>query len=147
MNIRWFASAAILGAAMFGAPSLLQAQNAARSIWDGVYTAAQADRGKAQYLQNCARCHVQSLDGSDEVPPLQGAHFTANWDGQTVADLVHRIYTTMPMDNPGHLSIATATDLVAFLLASNQIPAGSAELTSNPPGQSQIRIDTSKPAK
>ena len=147
MKTSWFAMAAMFGAAMFGAPALLQAQSAARSVWDGVYTAAQADRGKAQYLENCARCHGQSLDGSDEVPPLQGAHFTANWDGQTVSDLVHRIYTTMPMDNPGHLNIATATDLVAFLLASNQMPAGGAELPGDPPGQSQIRINTNKPAK
>ncbi len=125
----------------------LHAQDAARSVWDGVYTAAQAERGKTAYLANCVRCHGSALAGADEIPPLAGSHFMVDWDGQSVADLVHRIHATMPLDNPGSVGVATSTDILAFLLASNQIPAGAAELPSDVPLQSQIRIEAVKPAK
>nr|QQZ51043.1 hypothetical protein JKL49_07660 [Phenylobacterium glaciei] len=33
------------------------AQDATRSVWDGVYTEAQAQRGQAAYAQSCGLCH------------------------------------------------------------------------------------------
>src|ERR1700677_4631375 len=38
----------------------------AASVWDGVYTAEQADRGKALYGKQCASCHGAGLDGSGQ---------------------------------------------------------------------------------
>ena len=36
----------------------------ARTIWDGAYTEAQADRGHTAYMQNCARCHgLEAISG------------------------------------------------------------------------------------
>jgi len=32
-----------------------------RSVWDGVYTEAQAKRGEAIYEQNCVSCHGPAL--------------------------------------------------------------------------------------
>jgi hypothetical protein len=54
--MRWFWISALSLAAMLGASSVLHAQGAgARSIWDGLYTPAQADRGRDVYASQCAR--------------------------------------------------------------------------------------------
>jgi hypothetical protein len=68
-----------------------------------------------------------------------------DFDGQSAGDLVHRIQTTMPMDNPGTLSMATVTDIAAFILQSNGAPAGSTELPSDPSAQSLIQFQAAKP--
>jgi S-disulfanyl-L-cysteine oxidoreductase SoxD len=146
MHMRLLAMAAA-GAVLFGATGMLRAQDDTRSIWSGVYTSDQADRGKAIYLETCAGCHGAGLLGSDEVTPLEGPHFMSDWDTQTVADLVARIHNTMPLDNPGSVSNVNATDLAAFLLQSNDIPAGSVELSENPGFQAQIRISMVNPGE
>jgi hypothetical protein len=69
----------------------------------------------------------------------------ADWETQSVADLVQRIHNTMPMDNPGALSAASCTDVVAYLLSQNQIPAGTTELPNDASMLSQLRIDPNKP--
>ncbi len=136
------AAAACALCAVLGAASALRAQSAPqRSVWGGIYTAVQADRGKTVYDGHCSRCHGDDLGGKDEVPQLSGAHFMADWQGQSVADLVQRIRTTMPLDNPGTLSGLSATDIVAFLMQQNGAPAGSAELPNDSSMQSIIRID------
>jgi quinoprotein glucose dehydrogenase len=129
-------------AALLGTALTVHAQSAAQhSVWDGVYTAAQADRGKAVYESHCSKCHGDDLGGKDEVPELSGAHFMADWQSQSLADLVQRIRSTMPLDNPGTLGGASTTDVVAFLLQQNGAPVGSAELPNDASMQSIIRID------
>jgi cytochrome c len=136
------AAAAVLA---FGVASL-QAQAPGRNVWSGVFTAAQADRGKALFVANCAKCHGDTLQGEDQAPQLAGSSFMSNWNGENVGDLVDRIHSSMPADNPGSLSLASATDLATFILSSNQIPAGANELPHDAQLQSQIRIDAIKPA-
>jgi mono/diheme cytochrome c family protein len=143
MRMRLLAVAAISAAALLGTSTMLQAQGAMRSIWDGVYTSAQADKGKALFGDNCAKCHGGTLDGNDEIPALKGSHFMADWESQTVADLINRVHTTMPMDDPGKLNTESATSVVAYLLQQNQMPAGSTEL--NELTSSHARIDAVKP--
>jgi mono/diheme cytochrome c family protein len=146
MTTRWFAIVAVSAAAVFGVSTLTYAQQAAqRSVWTGVYTQAQADRGKVLFGNNCAKCHGEGLAGMDEIPPLQGPHFMADWETQSIADLVQRIHNTMPLDNPGALSNASSTDVVAYLMLENGIPAGNTELPVDSSMQSQIRIDPNKP--
>jgi quinoprotein glucose dehydrogenase len=133
---------------MLGAAGVLHAQGAPQaSVWDGIYTAAQADRGKAVYSDHCAKCHGDDLGGRDEVPPLTGAHFMADWESQSVADLVQRIRRTMPLDSPGTLGGVSVTDVVAYLLQQNSLPAGSVELPNDASMQSVIRIDAVQPQK
>src|ERR1700676_3706232 len=82
---------------------LLAAQTT-RSVWDGVYTSAQAQRGAALYANNCASCHGTALGGGESAPPLTGGEFSSNWYGLTVGDLFERIRTTMPANRPGRLT-------------------------------------------
>lgn len=136
---------ALASVALIGATGAVIAQSSTRSIWDGAYTAQQAERGKAAYTQNCARCHGSALEGNDEIPALNGSHLMVDFDGQTAGDLVHRIQSTMPMDNPGTLSAAATADIAAFILQSNGLPAGSAELPADPSAQSLVHFDAVKP--
>ena len=146
MTLRPFAIAALAAAAVLGSTAMLAAQQGAmKSVWSGVYTTAQASRGKELFGNNCAKCHGETLAGMDEIPPLHVPHFMADWETQSIADLVQRIHNTMPMDNPGALSSASSTDVVAYLMQQNGIPAGDTDLPVDASMQSQIRIDPTKP--
>ena len=100
------------------------------SVWDGVYTDAQAERGHALYLQSCARCHGARLEGTFEIPPLVG-RFMPYWSGTTLDALFDYISTAMPLDHPGALGGSANADIVAFILKSNDIPSGSKELKAD----------------
>ena len=68
---------AIVTAASALCASAFRAQET-RSIWDGVYTEAQAKRGEAIYFERCVRCHGPALmGGTDGAGPLTGPTFKA----------------------------------------------------------------------
>jgi mono/diheme cytochrome c family protein len=98
-----------------------------RTVADGVYTDAQAARGQATYLAQCAACHGATLGGG-LAPPLAGAAFLRAWDTRSLLELVDKIQKTMPATSPGTLSRAQATDLAAYLLKAGAFRAGPAEL-------------------
>ena len=128
--------------------SALRAQDAPsgpRSVWDGVYTQEQAERGHALYNQHCASCHGDTLAGGDVPPPLAGADFLSNWNGLTVGDLFERIRRSMPQDNPGRLSRQQNADILAYIFSFNKFPAGKTELAHDTELLKQIRIEATKP--
>ena len=111
-----------------------------RSIWAGVYTNGQAQRGRTAYLAKCANCHRDNLAGSPMAPALVGAGFLLMWDGKSVRDFYGRIRTTMPSDLPGSLSREATMDILAYLLQANGLPAGLEELEGSAEALQQIRI-------
>jgi mono/diheme cytochrome c family protein len=111
----------------------------ARTAKDGVFTEAQAKRGEGLYGQQCASCHAADLSGNG-APALVGEDFLDVWDRMSVADLIEKTATSMPSSSPGSLSRGQATDLIAFILRSNDFPAGSADLDSDDPGLDTISI-------
>jgi quinoprotein glucose dehydrogenase len=113
----------------------------ASSLKDGVYTEAQAGRGKEIYRSACTGCHGDTLEGSGQIPPLAGPEFLGNWKGQTLADLFDKMKTTMPADAPGKLSNEQNIDLLAFLLSFNKFPPGSAELKYDRAALERIHIE------
>jgi mono/diheme cytochrome c family protein len=115
------------------------------SVWDGVYSATQAERGKTLYQKNCASCHGAGLDGSGTAPPLAGSDFQSNWNGQTAGDLLEKMQTTMPGDRPGQLKREQNADILAFLFASNGFPAGAQDLSSDAAALQKIRFESAKP--
>ncbi len=125
------------------APGIAVAQKGRISIWDGVYTEAQAERGRALYMQSCSSCHGADLSGSFETPPLVG-RFMPYWSGSTLDVLFDYVSTAMPAHNPGALSAGANTDIVAFMLKSNDIPSGSKELGTG--NLKAINFDPAKPA-
>src|SRR5271169_2026508 len=84
------------------------------SVWDGVYTGEQAERGGVLYSQKCASCHGDHLQGKHpQTPALTGSGFKGNWNGETVDDLFEKIQTAMPADKPGTLSRQQNADALA----------------------------------
>jgi S-disulfanyl-L-cysteine oxidoreductase SoxD len=118
------------------------AAQARTSIWDGVYTDAQAERGHTLYMQSCSRCHGPELWGTYEIPPLVG-RFMPYWSGSTLDALFDYVSTAMPLDHPGALGPSANADIVAFILKSNDIPSGSTELSAD--RVKAINFDSAKP--
>jgi len=109
-------------------------------IWDGVFTTAQAARGKGEFDQTCSRCHNLALIGSERGPAIKGADFLDKYEKGTVADLFIKIRDTMPEGGPGTLNEDTKIDILAYILQQNGYPAGSGELKKDVPQLSDIRI-------
>ena len=114
------------------------------SVLDGVFTDAQAARGKSLFADTCARCHGNSLEGGEEAPALVGSTFVSNWNGSTVGDLVERTRKTMPDGDPGTLTRQQYTDVITFLLSSNRYPSGKTELPVEVEKQKTIKIEAIK---
>jgi mono/diheme cytochrome c family protein len=103
----------------------------ARTVWDGIYTAEQAQRGQALFDTRCGHCHADDLGGG-EGPALVGDGFMRNWFERTVQSLLTHILTTMPSDEPGSLSGDEGAALIGFVLSANGVPAGSDLLEPDP---------------
>jgi mono/diheme cytochrome c family protein len=142
------AIACIVGAAAVGAFSLkLFAQDATSSVWDGVYTQAQADRGRPLYNASCGGCHGDQLSGGETAPPLAGGDFLSNWNSQTVGQLFERTRTGMPPGAPSKVGRDAKVDIIAYILSFNKFPAGDKELARQTEVMNTIRIDAEKPKK
>jgi mono/diheme cytochrome c family protein len=102
-----------------------QAKPAGRTVWDGVYTDAQAERATATFSSTCSRCHTLTADGNR---PLSGDKFWEGFTQKSVADLLGFVSKNMPNGQGGTLPATTYNDLVALILKSNGFPAGNAEL-------------------
>jgi len=105
-----------------------------RTVWDGVYTASQSERGALLYAEQCSRCHGDFLDGDgagERVVAMAGTTFEENWESASLSDLFGKIARTMPRGAPGTLSSHQVLDVMAFLLQSNGYPAGTTELTDS----------------
>lgn len=116
-------------------------QSAQTAAAQGVYTTAQAERGRQVYDRQCAVCHGGSLSGIDVNPPLAGSRFLSGWKGQSVGALVTRIRATMPPEKPGSLTVSQSVDVAAFILRTNRFPAGTRDLPVTPAGLRSIKID------
>ena len=128
------------GAAVAPPFSGAEAQNPTRTVWDGVYTDAQAARGRELYLKECASCHAENLQGGDEAPGLIGGGFLSQWIDLSAGDLFERTRTTMPQDRPGQLSRDAYTEILAHLFKANSFPAGQTELPRDTTVLKQILI-------
>lgn len=142
MRITSIVAACFVAAGVVGAT--LAAQDT-KSVWDGVYTQEQANRGAALYRQQCLSCHGEDGVGGEMASPLAGGEFTTNWNGQTVGDLFERTRVSMPPEGSGKLTSKENADLVAYMLSLNRFPTGQSELPTQPMLLKLIRIDAQKP--
>lgn len=104
------------------------AERQERTVWDGIYTLEQADRGDVLYQEWCASCHAADLSGGDVAPGLVGGEFVWNWSGLTVGQLFDRLRISMPQEDPAAVSRSEKADILAFMLRANEFPAGEREL-------------------
>ena len=111
----------------------------------GYFTREQALRGKTLFLAQCATCHADNLQGIGSAPPLAGGAFLAKWSTSSVRDLYDRLRTTMPQNAPGSLNNPSYADLTAYLLRSNNFPAGTAELQPNGEALKKLPLTGGRP--
>jgi S-disulfanyl-L-cysteine oxidoreductase SoxD len=113
------------------------------SVWDGVFTTAQADRGKQVFSETCAPCHGEGLAGGEMAPALAGSTFQDNWNGQALKDLFARM-RTMPPTDPGGIPRDKTSEVLAYVLSVNGYPAGQTELSSVNSALETINITSKK---
>ena len=95
-----------------------------------VFTAEQADAGRAAYAKNCASCHMPDLSGNAEIPPLAGETFLGTWKGKTTKDLRDYMSAAMPYGGPS-LDAESYTVITAFILSANGAVAGQQKLDAS----------------
>jgi quinoprotein glucose dehydrogenase len=121
----------------------LNAQAAApatrQSVWEGLYSDAQAMRGRDAYAKACARCHMDDLGGHEYAGALAGYPFQMKWEDASVAEVFGRI-RTMPLGEAGSLTAQEYVDILAYVLQANGYPSGGDELTTGIAAQRWPRI-------
>lgn len=130
------ALAAIAAAAAPGEP---------RTVWDGLYTPEQAERGAALYRRWCADCHAADLSGGELAPGLAGGEFVWNWNGLTAGQLFERIRISMPPADPSRVTRSEKADVLAHLLRANGFPAGARELAGRVEILDQFLLEAVRP--
>ncbi len=104
-----------------------------RSILEGVYSKAQANRGAEVFQTVCQDCHMPE--------EFVGSGYIEAWSDQTVLDLFEAIRTTMPEDNPGRLRRRAYADILAYIFDENGIPSGDIDLPDDDEALQSIRIE------
>jgi hypothetical protein len=134
-------SCALVSFPVIDGTGVARGQAGTRSVWDGVFTAAQAERGRGLFLANCAECHGAELQGGQNQA-LRGDRFWAGWQETTVDYMLERISKNMPFAEDGSLAgtlgMPTYVDIVSHILNTNGFPAGSSELTEKSSAGVQI---------
>ena len=126
-----------MGLGAWACLSLLAVTSAAaqqkKSVKDGVYTAAQAERGVAVYRSKCASCHAPNRFTDD--------FFYQSFAGKPLWEMFDVISDSMPEDAPGSLKQEEYADVIAYLLQLNKFPTGDAELPTDKDALSVIVME------
>ena len=129
--------ASLLAVGFSTQPLVGQASHASRTIRDGVYTEAQAERGGQRFRISCSSCHTPA--------DFSGGAFAERWNGQTMGEVFDFVSNAMPENDPGGLKPDEYAGVLAFFLSINKYPAGTDELPDRKEALQQIAIDS--PAK
>ncbi|MGE0161117.1 MAG: cytochrome c [Gemmatimonadales bacterium] len=117
-------------AAAAPAPAPAAAAAPAATAPAGLFSQAQANRGRDTFRSMCTECHTAG-EFSDNA-------FKVKWARRSVGDLYEFIHTSMPDDAPGVLTEAQAIELTAYILESNGFTAGSRQM--QPAGLDDISL-------
>lgn len=131
--LTWTLLLSLLGLSL----ALAHGGHAHLGVFPAWYSAAQAERGRALSLRQCAACHGPRLEGR-YGPPLVGPRFLARWGGRTTEELARYVAARMPQGRAGTLKEAEVLDLLAFILQANGYPAGKQALQTKTLKQIQI---------
>jgi len=120
-----------------------------------VFSAAQADAGRTEYLSTCVKCHTDTLRGRNgdpgemppvsslpedmqkmirdrngKVPPLAGPYFLARWGARSAGDLSQRIKEAIGGFPPDGTNDQTFLNVTAYVLQVNGARPGAQPLTA-----------------
>ena len=108
-----------------------------KTVWDGVYSAQQAERGETAFQEACSRCHGVDLlgavpgaggSGGGNAPILVGDRFMDRWREDNLVELFTLVRSSMPRQASTSVSDAIKIDIFAFVLRENGFPAGTEDL-------------------
>ena len=116
------------------APVSVPAIDTGRTTMDGVYTLAQATKGRDVFASSCQSCHTPTQHSG---PP-----FRNKWFGKSLGDLYAYIRKEMPKNEPGSMSDEDYVRALAYLLRMNGMPTGSTPLTADSAALHRIRLDS-----
>lgn len=122
----------------------LSAQGA-RTVWDGVYTATQAERGARLFADSCAGCHGAEMKGGPGAPGLIGPEFQFSWNKKTAGALFDYAKAFMPPGQPGSLSDQQYAEVLAAIFQANDMPASANALPSTKAELETITILGTRP--
>ena len=99
-------------------------------MWDGVYSNAQAARGRTTYAVYCSSCHLEDLSGGVEfdMTPAPALVREGFMQGRDLNNVFIFLKANMPADNAGTLGDTAYLDVLAYILQQNSFPAGTEEL-------------------
>jgi hypothetical protein len=101
-----------------------------KTVWDGVYTKDQAERGGNKFGGMCAGCHRGGFSGPQ---------FMQRWREDKIGSFYDFIRKNMPLGGAGSGSQQDYLDITAWVLSSNNFPAGDVELTAATVGLVQVQ--------
>src|SRR5262249_16954512 len=110
-----------------------QSQGSEKTVLDGVYSNAQAERGHGFYTTYCSACHGNSLEGVS-APPLTGTRFLERWREGALDPLYEFIRQRMPFGRPANakpIPDGEYLDILTYILKVNGYRAGESELARN----------------
>jgi len=96
-----------------------------KTVWDGVFSQSEVDRGLTAYNTHCSVCHGQNLTGFGSV--LIGGRFMDRWREDSLSNLFKMIRDTMPPGSRERLSDAQYVDILAYVLHKNDFPVGTTD--------------------
>src|SRR5207249_1713796 len=128
LRLRWIVRIVIIAA--LTKVAVAQGNEKHKTVLDGVFTAAQAERGKAAYAANCSSCHTEDLTGLSG-PALKGEQFLDNWREDSLKTLFTFIQTRMPQRAPGSLKPEIYVDILTYILSENTYSSGLTELSAD----------------
>jgi Cytochrome C oxidase, cbb3-type, subunit III len=105
-----------------------------RTTMAGVYTEAQAAKGRDTFASLCTGCHT--------VASHTGPAFMNNWRGYPLSELFGYMSSQMPKSDPGSLAPTQYVQLIAYILKLNGMPAGLRDLPVDGGILEKITIDT-----
>jgi mono/diheme cytochrome c family protein len=109
------------------------AQAPERTVRDGVFSAAQVERGRQQFTSICMNCHeIQEFTGP-------GAYFEEQ-DGETVWEVFEYIWAEMPEDEPASLDPKDYAAILAYTLSVYGLPTGASDLPIDRESLEAIKI-------
>ncbi len=108
----------------------------------GYYVKSQAQAGQQTFIETCAICHGDHLQGK-AGPALAGKQFlsVAQFQKVTAYYFFHFMSKHMPLNAPGSLTKAQYLDLMAYLLEMNGYASGSHPLTADSVQLKAIKIE------
>jgi quinoprotein glucose dehydrogenase len=112
---------AVLGAAALGLALTLAAQSGKRTVRDGVFSAAQAERGARVFESICTSCH--------EIAEFTAADaYLEEVEGESVWETFELVSSEMPEDDPGSLELEEYAAVLAYIFSVYGLPSGDGDL-------------------